>query len=331
MEPLLEGVSRSTLSERGGRISSLYRAGKASAEAVRDWTDALAYVVSRLPATYAALRHVLGRLRERCPAFTPDSLIDLGAGPGTASWAAVDLWPTIATITEVEVNKPLLDVGRRLSRSAVSEALRNVRVVDVDLRARSGIDMSAQLTIASHTLAELKSDERRSLLGAAWPSCSGALVLIEPGTPQGHRRILESRDLIIAAGGKVLAPCPHELSCPLVAPDWCHFAQRIARTRDHRVVKSAALPFEDEKFSYLIVVREDLFAAPAKHRILAPLDVSKAGLTVKLCKVDGSCAIAHIGKRDSEAFRQLKKKSWGDETDAIEGPTGESTLARSGH
>ena len=78
----LEGVSRNILSKRAGRISAHYRTGGRSANAVCDELDALAYTVARMPATYAAIRNVLTRLQARCPAFTPSTLLDLGAGPG---------------------------------------------------------------------------------------------------------------------------------------------------------------------------------------------------------------------------------------------------------
>jgi ribosomal protein RSM22 (predicted rRNA methylase) len=317
MGNVLEGVSRAELSERAGRISALYRVGKASAQAIRDQTDALAYMVSRLPATYAAIRHVLGRLQERCPDFIPDSVADLGAGPGTASWAAADIWPGIHVISQFDVNAPLLNLGKKLLESASCEPLRQARIVEADLVRKPSMDTGTALTIAGYLLSELRGRGMQKLLATAWRACTGALVLIEPGTPQGYRRILESRNLVIAMGGKVVAPCPHQLPCPLVAPDWCHFAQRIARTRDHRTVKSAALSFEDEKFSYLIVVRESLSAGAAGGRILASPEVNKAGWTGKLCMPDGSDAIVHVPKRDSEAFQRVKNTVWGDEAMAL--------------
>ena len=50
--------------------------------------QAAAYVASRMPGCYAAVLTVLQELRMRLPAFQPASLLDFGAGPGTAIWAA---------------------------------------------------------------------------------------------------------------------------------------------------------------------------------------------------------------------------------------------------
>ena len=41
----------------------------------------------------------------------------------------------------------------------------------------------------------------------------------------------------------------------LLAPDWCHFTQRLPRSRAHKQIKEADVPFEDEKFSYVALTR----------------------------------------------------------------------------
>ncbi|MCD8562530.1 MAG: methyltransferase type 11, partial [Alphaproteobacteria bacterium] len=56
---------------------------------IRDEAEALAYSAARLPATYAADRKVFDVLAELSPDFTPQSLCDVGAGPGTAVFAAL--------------------------------------------------------------------------------------------------------------------------------------------------------------------------------------------------------------------------------------------------
>jgi ribosomal protein RSM22 (predicted rRNA methylase) len=309
----LEGVSRTALTARAKRISELYRDGGTSAVAVRDDADALAYAITRLPATYAAVRNVLRRLEERCPGFHPRSALDLGSGPGSASWAAADAWPQVDSIAQVDCNSTLLRFGKSIAQGASSQALRNAGQVAADLARDPAINLSADLVIVSYTLAELSPSDMELVLLAAWRRCTGALVIVEPGTPSGYQRILRARDLLRTREARIVAPCPHELRCPLVPPDWCHFAQRIARTRDHMILKSAELPYEDEKFSYLVFVRESFFQPSNHNRILARPEISKSAITVKLCKLDGTAQLIAIHKRDVENFRRARRKKWGDE------------------
>jgi len=307
----LEGVSRNALAERALRISGLYRAGAPSASAIRDDLDALAYVVSRLPATYAAARHTLGRLAERCPGFAPRSVLDLGAGPGTASWAAVDAWPSIESIAQADSSTLLMRFGAKLAEHASSNALRDASRIVADFTQSFHSTSKPDLILLSYTLAELSLAQSVILLTNAWLACSGALVIVEPGTPQGYARILGFRELLLRAGAHIAAPCPHEFKCPLTSPDWCHFAQRVARSRDHKLVKSADVPYEDEKFSYLIAVREHLFQRATTDRILALPQIGKAAILVKVCKANGRSEIVTIGRRDPH-FKSAKKKGWGD-------------------
>ena len=59
-----------------------------------------------------------------------------------------------------------------------------------------------------------------------------------------------------------MSPRPARTSgpCPLAAPDWCHFTQRLQRSRAHKQVKGAEVPFEDEKFAYVALTRAPLTA-----------------------------------------------------------------------
>ena len=120
---------------------------------------------------------------------------------------------------------------------------------------------AADLVIASYLIGELGEAERKSLAEAMWAKTRDTLLIVEPGTPAGYARILNARAQLIAAGAHVLAPCPHDNACPLRAPDWCHFSQRLARSRAHKQVKGADVPFEDERFSYVVLTR-----APATAR-----------------------------------------------------------------
>ena len=110
-----------------------------------------------------------------------------------------------------------------------------------------------------------------------WEKTRDTLVVVEPGTPAGYARIIALRERLIAAGANVAAPCPHDGKCPLVSPDWCHFTQRLQRSRAHKQVKGAELPYEDEKFAYVALTRAPFAARPS--RVLAQPAVSKVEVT----------------------------------------------------
>src|SRR3954465_10499354 len=102
----LRGFSRSNAAGRAASISKTYRDGGGSA-GIRSETDALAYALSRMPATYAAVTASLNALREMKPEFAPASLLDIGAGPGTASWAAAEAFPSLQSFRLIDANSAL--------------------------------------------------------------------------------------------------------------------------------------------------------------------------------------------------------------------------------
>jgi ribosomal protein RSM22 (predicted rRNA methylase) len=308
----LEGIPRGPLTERAERISLLYRNGTGSSIAIRDSTDALAYAITRSPATYGAVRNVLTRLQERNPSFSPQTALDLGSGAGASSWAIAEAFPQIASITQADRNQPLLNLSRTLTQHAPSAALRNATQLTTDL-ARNLPENSADLVVLSYVLAELPPEQAQSLFVAAWALCSGALILVEPGTPSGFGQILSARFILGGGGAHILAPCAHQRACPILAPDWCHFAQRIERSRDHRILKSADLPYEDEKFSYLIFVREPCFTPATQSRILARPQKARTSITLKLCHPDSTANLVTISRRDKQSYIRAKKQEWGDE------------------
>jgi ribosomal protein RSM22 (predicted rRNA methylase) len=65
LDRALEGVPRKGLAERAARTSQAYRAGQPSSGVIRDTDDALAYALTRLPATYAACATVLAEAARR--------------------------------------------------------------------------------------------------------------------------------------------------------------------------------------------------------------------------------------------------------------------------
>jgi ribosomal protein RSM22 (predicted rRNA methylase) len=278
LEARLHGLSRNDAAERAAAISQTYRGGGNSAN-IRDQADALAYALARMPATYAAVAASLNALGEIKPEFAPLSLLDVGAGPGTATWAAAEALPSLQRFTLLDANPALRALALDLGRD--SHRLRDIDYQRGEARATLANTDAADFVVASYVIGEIGEAERQALTELMWSKTRDTLLVIEPGTPQGYARIIALRQQLIASGAHVAAPCPHDGRCPLAAPDWCHFTQRLQRSQAHKQIKGAELPFEDEKFSYVALTRTPVPSRPS--RVLAQPVVSKVEVTAKLC------------------------------------------------
>jgi ribosomal protein RSM22 (predicted rRNA methylase) len=296
------GADRGDRRQAAAALSATYRAGGGT----RD-VDPASYLVARLPATFAAVARVLDELRMRRPEFCPASLLDAGCGPGTASWAAAEAWPGLSYVTLLDHAPAMLGLAADLAKHGPPALVAARRVTGAVERLPEGL--STDLTIAAYALAELPLARIAEAVTSLWHASAGVLVLVEPGTPQGFARIHAARTLLLSLGAAPVAPCPHDLACPMTGDDWCHFRVRLPRSRAHMHAKGATVPFEDEPFSYLIMAREGRPTGGA--RVLAPPRHAKPGIDLKLCR-DSRTVLHHVARRDSASYRQAKKLGWGD-------------------
>jgi ribosomal protein RSM22 (predicted rRNA methylase) len=304
LEARLQGVSRNAAAERAAAISRTYRDGGNSG-AIRNEIDALAYALARMPATYAADIACLNALVDIRPEFSPKRLLDIGAGPGTATWAAAEAFPSLQSFALLDAN----DALRALALDLARESGRQVAYERGEARALLAKAEAADLVVASYLIGEISEAERTSLAALMWQKTRDTLLVVEPGTPAGYARIIALRGQLIAAGAHVAAPCPHSGPCPLAAPDWCHFTQRLQRSRAHKQVKGAEVPFEDEKFAYVALTRAPLTAQFS--RLLAQPSLNKVEVTAKLCTPNG-LEIARVPRRDKAAYAGARRWRWGD-------------------
>jgi ribosomal protein RSM22 (predicted rRNA methylase) len=305
LDARLQGFSRNEAADAAASISRTYRDGGGSA-AIRSETDALAYALARMPATYAAVTASLNALREINPGFAPQNLLDVGAGPGTATWAAAETFSSLQRFA-------LLDANIALRALALDLAAGSARLRELDYRrgeARAALAEAdpADLVVASYMIGEVGDAERGALIELMWAKTRDTLLIVEPGTPAGYGRIIAARAQLIAAGAHVAAPCPHDGKCPLSTPDWCHFTQRLPRSRAHKQIKDAELPFEDEKFSYVALTRAPVASRPT--RVLAQPVVGKVEVMAKLCTPDG-LAVARVPRRAKADYARARRWRWG--------------------
>lgn len=301
---LLEGVSRRSLQQQATALSQRYRSvagGHAQANEV------LAYTVTRMPATYAAATVVLDELAARLPDFAPASLLDLGGGPGTMAWAVATVFDSLAAVTSVEAEPAFRTLAAQLA--ADHPLLSGAECRAVNLEQHPEIAGRYDLVTAGFMLAEIAAARLPAVIAGAWAATSGVLVLMEPGTPAGFARLRAARTQVIAAGGHVIAPCPHDTDCPMTGTDWCHFAVRLARDREHRQVKAVEAPFEDEKYAYVVLAREPVTAIAG--RILRPPRIGKVDVVATVCGPAG-IAERRVLSRQRGEYRIARDWRWGD-------------------
>jgi len=297
---------RRELERLARELSDAYRSGGSpAARAARTKGDVAAYLATRAPATFAAAAEVFRQIEVARPGWSPSSILDLGAGPGIAAWAATDIWPGITTVSLVEAEPEMVRAGKVLAAHG-PEALRQAEWTVGDV---GGAAAHADLVVVSYVIGELEPSALARFAGDAWSLADDTLAIIEPGTTAGYERVLEARAALIAGGGSTLAPCPHDAPCPLPEGDWCHFATRLARSRTHRLAKGAERGFEDEKFAYVVLTRSLHPAAAA--RVLRRPDLRPGHVVLDLCTEDG-LERRTVSKRDGADYRRARKVAWGE-------------------
>ena len=311
----LQVESGRAVARHAADLSVAYRAMLPSRQAVTNTADVAAYLAARMPATFAAVARVLGEAQARLPGFSPRTILDAGAGPGTASWAVVEAFDEITGLTLLDHNAGFLDIAGRLAASSASRVLADAEQLNGNLAAPPLGSRHFDLVLTSYALTELADD---AVVGAAlglWERCDGVLVIIEPGRTRDYQRLMATREALLGAGAQMVAPCPHANACPLPEGDWCHFSVRLPRSRAHKQAKGASLAYEDEKFSYLIVARPSLARNLPEARVIRQPEVKKFEVALPLCTGAGLDRRS-VPKRDTAAFKVAKKLDWGDTIEA---------------
>lgn len=288
IEERADEIGFSALARAADELSAAYRESRKPR--LTDNERIAAYLVTRMPATYAAVHKVLFELHD-LPIAT---VLDVGAGTGAASLAARQYFPQ-AEITMVERDSAMADSARLFFPGGVGL---------LACPAREARLPGHDLVIASYSVGEMGASVWKRL----WEAARVALIVIEPGTPRGFDLIRTIRTGLIDAGAHIIAPCPGAMPCPIVTPDWCHFAARVERSSLHRRIKHGELGYEDEKFSYIAAARQTVTPTPA--RIIRHPQIQPGLIVLETCTTSG-LRTERVTKRDRDAFRKARRAVWG--------------------
>ena len=307
-EPLLDAVEAelqqhdpSAIRNAADVLSRSYRGQAGIAPALSPVARA-AYLAVRFPSTFASASVVWNQLAQILAPGEVETVLDVGAGPGTASLAAANAFPS-AKFLQAE-----RDAGWR----AIAERLANAASIAASFQSAALPHRFAQhdIVVAGYALNELATKDIADATRELWSAARKALIVLEPGTPRGFAIAENVRAQILAAGGHAAAPCTHSDLCPMTSKDWCHQPVRVARSASHRAAKLGALPFEDEKFSYVVMTREPPRRIAQARIVRKP--IRNAGhVHLDLCTV-GTLQRVTVARSDKELYRDARDAAWGD-------------------
>ena len=279
LNELREKFRVNVIKKHAENISLKYRNNDGSGKSlVNTKNEAVAYALSRMPATMAANDFVLNDFIN-LTGYAPKSVIDIGAGTGASSIIISELFPD-TKLTLVEREENMLNIAKEFVQKAefIKQDITNPLF---------DISKTYDLVITSYVLNELSENGREIALNNLSAISSDYLIIIDAGMPKNYNQMMDLREKLLSSGFNLVAPCPHEGKCPLIGTDdWCHFTARVNRTKLHKELKSGSLNYEDEKFTYLIFKKFNGTMNEYKRVIRHPKYRPKV-VELKLCTKDG--------------------------------------------
>ena len=300
------------LAASAASLSAAYRSGAGVARATRPVADpraAAAYAAARMPATFAATALAMTEAARSLPDFAPRTQLDVGAGTGAAAWAARAVWPTLENLVVIDREPSMIGLGRKIAASADPGGPLPAATWRTE-RLGAGPLAPADVVSAAYLLGELDDAERGAVVDGLWAATLGALVIVEPGSPAGFRRILAARAELIARGAAIAAPCPGQLPCPVTESNWCHFLARVERSPLHRRAKAGTRSWEDEPYAYVVATR--LVADPSPRVVLGRPRHGSGRVELRICAADGRIERRIVSRREGSAYRAARDVAWGD-------------------
>lgn len=255
--------------------------------------NALAYACARMPATYAVIEYVIDEFMQKVPSYAFRDVLDIGSGTGALMCYFLD---DNLSYSAIEKSKAMIEVSRNLIKGGNLSPEFQCRDV------MNAFTQQHDCAFFVYSLNEMKN--KTEILQKAMDNTVHYVFIIEAGTPNGFEIIKIAKQLAVKNGWSVIAPCATE-NCPLTFDDWCHFSVHVPRSQLHNLVKNSSLPYEDEKFSYIILSRTDAEYRSNNRVIKRPMK-KKGHAIFDLCTREGV-------KRYVSSDKSLRKVEWGEE------------------
>lgn len=287
--------------------------------------EAGAYLTDHMPGSFAILTRVFAEVEELLPDFTPQSMLDFGAGPCTALFAADNLWGdgVVREVLAVEPSSSMTEVAQAMTKW-------DPRVNYRRYLSRGRESAAYDMVVAAGSLNCLEDPrERRSIIRSLWKNVAdgGLLVVTETGSPLGFELVKEARSVVLVddlVPGKMVAPCPHAHACPMTGTgNWCHFKQRVQLLREQG--KAGVLQnHQDIPYSFAVFQKQasvgcsfDQPSPPGTEgpwgRLVRKPRKKGGHVILEICSPSGSLDELTVSKsRGKDWYTSARKARWGD-------------------
>jgi len=254
------------------------------------------------------------------------SMVDIGAGPLTATFGAMLAFQKIDHSTAIDRSESPMRSGRELIREIYPD-FKSLKLVSANLfsATRNALHSSPNLAIMAHVLNELAQRESDIERLAEWIARvtsglapEGRFLIVEPATRVATRNLMKIRDLLKESGDvEILAPCTGAELCPLLMErgNWCHSEIPWARPKIIAQLDAhLGLDHRSLQYSYLLLGRKPVEGLNEKLRVVSGPMLANEISRRYVCTKDGLLTIAqnqNVGKAAGQLLRgQLIDKKW---------------------
>ena len=292
---LFVGLNKDVLVSKREQLTQKYKTSQAVNKSVfESKSDSAVYAISRMPATFAVIYTLLKDLIKQEKLKDVSSVIDIGSGTGAGFFACREVFDDV-DVSLFERDKNMIDVFDKF------ETGKTVQRFDF---LRDNINVKADLVMSNYVFSELNEEGRKLALEKMLNCSNNYVLIVDTGTPRTYENFMRIKKMVFDMGCKVIAPCQSE-KCGL-KNDYCQFFARVERSSLLKLSKSAELSFEDEKYFYLLISKNDAINTEFEKRVIRRPQIKTNFVELRLCSNLGVLD-EKFTKKDKESYKQAKK------------------------
>lgn len=272
--------------------------------------DSVTYAVTRMPATYSVIYSLFFELLSEGLLENVKTISDVGSGTGAGYFAISQLASEYSlddagfnfsseNYNLYETSSDMINVFNLLSDDKKISERKNILTAEID---------RSDLIFSCYMLSELSVADREKAFEKMLSNSDRYVLVIDTGTPETYKSTYALKTLAEKAGFSVTAPCKSN-KCTL-ENDYCQFYARVERSALLRQSKSAVLPYEDEKYFYMLFektenLNKNLSSSETARVIRRPV-IKEKQVSLVLC-TDGGVTEKKVTKAEKEQFKKAKK------------------------